>query len=267
MMSTKKRDTYLTAGNVAANNPLPDATLDGNYITITATPNVSGRAHTFLHMPTHKWLRPNGASSGFLATRTAQRIYLRGLKVSWSLNANDGSTWWHRRIAFYFKGDAIYQGLSGAANIGAEQSTAATRSTWQLRDLSGAPSPSPYNTTYTYLVDYLFKGTDTIDWISPFTAAIDNTRVTAIYDKYRIIGSGNASARPRVHTDWISFNKSIQYDEDETGIGVNVTATSTNSKLGCGDVYVVDFFAAPSPVAGTSSLGIQGSSTLYWHEK
>lgn len=272
-MSTKKSDQYLSRATQDVNGR-PDAETPGSAYVMSATPTNEnyGRVHMFLHMPTHRYLKADGPQ--LLASRTSTNPFIRGFKEVIQLSPNDGSAWWHRRIAFRLKGGAIFNQVIGIPSgvFGAQlNSTSGTSRTW--RDLANIASNlnSPYTKVLDNLYDYLFQGVYTVDWNNAFTARTDNTRVTIISDKFRKITSGNASSRPSLQYNWHPVNKTLHYDDYENDVVMTTNPVSTSSKLGCGDVYVVDLFHCPVPVVATgasqSILTLSSTATLYWHEK
>lgn len=264
-MSTKKKDTMIVA-SPGGINPDPKAItqagrppqLGFNTIDLTGI-------HVILFNPTHRFLVPNNAA--YNALRTSTRPFIKGLMERVELNPTDGSTWWWRRIIF-----AVKQRMGNTdtteANIGAQATVGAT-SYRQIRDLSGETSGNYYDTNVT-LQTLLFEGVQSVDWLSPLSAKIDQTRVTLIKDKTRSVSSGNDWGKPRIFRDWTPINKTLVYDDEENGLAVTPSPRSVTSKSGIGNIYVVDFFQCPRPAnSGTpgSGMTVNPASTLYWHEK
>lgn len=113
----------------------------------------------------------------------------------------------------------------------------------------------------------LFRGTEGVDWIDHMVAPLDRTRMTILSDKTRIIQSGNARGVIRKYSDYFSFNKNLLYDDQEDGQGKVDSRWSVTSKIGMGDVFIMDFFRCAVAGAPVDLLTWASNATLYWHER
>lgn len=281
MISTKKRDTYLSFGNQIPNTDPSTGTayVDGYsriYSTTTNTnPNFGANGvgtHMFVHCPTWRYLKNGGQQ--FQAARTSTNPYYKGFSDVMRLVPNDGSTWFWRRIAFCTK--SRLGSVAVQNNIGAEAGSNVTASQRRLVDLTSqaptSPTPGDYQTLYDVITDVLFQGVFTIDWQDHMEAPLDKTRVDVKYDRRMRISSGNASGAPRIRKMWLPINKTCTYDDEENGTVMTPSPTSTLDKRGMGNLYIIDLFQCPQPVVGGSTTGssmlqISSQSTMYWHEK
>ena len=272
-VSLKKHDVYLSA-SAAGDNPVPTGSLVlGAPARLFATPTNAnyGNIHAFLHVPTHKYLSQDGPQS--IAARTSTRPWLRGFKEMYRLTPNDASVWWHRRIVFAAKGNPFFKtgNSNGIVNfVGAEQSPT-DLSLRQFRDLTGQ-STGEYTTALDKTLNYLYDGVYQVDWIDPFTASTDKTRLTIISDRFQRIKSDNQAPAPVHRKHYTNIGKTIQYDDEQNGLGMSTNPLSTDAKPGIGDIYVYDLFGCPAPVTGgntpgSSLLQVSSTATLYWHEK
>lgn len=266
MMSSKKHDTMLQASATGSNPDPASATIPNRDITITAaTTNTSAAGvHCFINCPTWRWLVPNNAN--YPAYRTNTRCFIKGISEKFSLLPNDTSVWYHRRVIVGIK-PPIGQSQAGLADaIGAQASAGAT-SYRQMRDFTGQSSGG-YQIVWDSIQATLFYGIKTVDWDNQMNARIDRSRFDVYSDKKYSIRSGNATPSPRFPKFWTSINKTIQYDDEENGISMTPYPNSVQSKIGCGNIYVIDFFEAPVPVSTvTSTLTIDTQQTIYWREK
>jgi len=266
MMSTKKRDIMLAA-SAPGNNPDPAAaTTPNTRVTITAATNNPSAAgvHCFVNCPTWRWLVPNNAS--YPAYRTNTRCFLRGVSEAFTLLPNDATVWFHRRVVVGIK-SILGQTVPGLSNAIGAQNAANASSFRQMRDLTGQTTGG-YQQVWDYVQDILFKGVKTTDWDDQMSGIIDRARVDLYYDKKYAIRSGNSVSSPRFKTLWASINKTLQYDDEENGISVTPAPYSVDNKIGCGNIYVFDFFEAPVPISTTTStLTIDTQQTIYWREK
>lgn len=261
-MSHKKKDTMLQAA-AGGNNPAPSATISlGQNITILGTTTDATNIHKFIFCPTYRFLVPNNAA--YQAYRTSTTPFIKGVSETFEFTPNDSSTWWHRRILFSYKAPVA----SGSATMGTlgAQATAADTSRRVFRDLSGETTGA-YKDTVTFTEQILFRGQAGTDWINPFTAPLDKTRVTIHSDKRLVLSSGNDVPRPRIVKRYDAINKTLVYDDDENGLTIVPSSLSVQDKRGIGNIYVYDMFYCPAPDSTTTSLRVGSTQTLYWREK
>lgn len=249
----------------AGTDPAPGAATSPREITLSAAttnPSAAG-THCFAFCPTWRWLVPNNAS--YPAYRTSTRCFLRGISEKMALTPNDSTVWYHRRVVAGLKSElGTTLGLRNA--IGAQESATAT-SYRQLRDFTGETSGG-YQATWDVIQATLFQGIKTVDWQDDMTARVDRARWDVYTDYRYAIRSGNQTPNPKFPKFWTTINKTIQYDDEENGISMTPNPQSVTNKIGCGNIYVFDFFEAPIPVSTvTSTLRIDTQMTMYWNEK
>lgn len=261
MTSRKKRDTMLSAAG-AGSNPLPSAAIAaGTPLTMNQT-NGNGRVHMTMANVTHRWLVPNNAS--YEAYRTATSTYVKGMSQTYTVIPTSSVAWWHRRIMFASKD--IFTTNAVQATIGAQASSTASASQLVMRDLGNVTS-GDYSDLRDTVLGVLFAGIGGIDWVSPFRARTDKTRVTILSDRSFNYASGNAVSRPVIKRVYDSINRSVVYGDDENGLSMDPSPFSVDSKAGLGNIYLVDFYFCPAPSDAGDALNVSSSSTYYWHEK
>lgn len=261
LTARKKRDTMMPYTNITALSQqggagfLNDAAIiNGGY----AVPNAilwcaTGR----LPQATDQSTSP--AAPIYDASRTASNVFMRGLSETVQIQVSDGIPWQWRRICFTFKG------------INAAMPKLDT-SNWSLtkQNANGyqrAIMQVPNNTYRDTLENLLFKGAKFRDWTDAMTASLDNSRVTVKYDKTRTIASGNEDGCIRKYKLWHPMNKTLAYDDDESGGGIDTQSFSVQSKVGMGDYLVADFFLPRTGSTSSNKLSFAVTSSLYWHEK
>jgi hypothetical protein len=261
-LSKKKRDTYVSGAGEGYN---PDPSLPVNRIQpfqIRATTTFGDqRIHATLYNATHRFLVPNNYS--YAASRTATSTYVIGLKESYRLVPNNESVWWHRRIVFSWKSAIGIPAI--AAELGVQASDVAT-TVRPFRDLSGTSDANWANVT-TLLYSLVFQGEVGVDWQDPMKAKLDRTRVNIHSDKFSTIRSGNDTAAPTVRNHYTSIRKTVMYDDRENGTSVIPSPFSVDSKIGIGNIYVMDLFHCPAPEDDGVTMDITSDSTYYWHER
>lgn len=190
------------------------------------------------------------------AARTARSVYMRGLRENVELQSSSGVPWQWRRILVSAKGFPAVFTTTQQAQLYLEDTTGYRRLVSEV-----------LTTDRGTLTTALFRGAYSIDWSDYFTAKVDNSRFTVLYDKTRSVASGNESGVLRRHTLWHPFNKSLIYNDDESGDSVTPGHYSTLGKAGMGDVFVIDIFQPRSGATSSDQLIFQPQSTLYWHER
>lgn len=208
--------------------------------------------------------RPLTATSGASYTvadktaRTASVCYVRGLKEKIQVQTSSGVPWQWRRLVFRFKGDDLYANSSSAFNWYQETSNGI------MRNLNDALSVGAVGGPLNRLI---WQGSQSIDWSSYFTAKVDNSRISLVYDKTRMIASGNNVGVMRNYNMWHAYDHNLNYDDDESGDQTIGTFVSEKGKAGYGDMYVVDIIAAGTGGTTSDYLTFDPEATLYWHEK
>lgn len=258
--SRKKRDTMLSYSNTNS---------AGAQITPAAGPMyVKGDTGAYaLWVATARDLTPGSGGLGTVAnesSRTATSCYMRGLSDKLRIQTSSGLPWFHRRIVFTSKGIDPFR-LASSSDTGASQQFL-ENSNGMVRLLFN----NLINNTPNYLNNIngvIFKGAQGVDWSDFVTAPTDPRRITVKFDKTWTMQSGNNLGVVRERKLWHGMNKTLVYDDDESGTSESTSYFSTDSKSGMGDVYVLDFIQPGTGGAATDLMRFESTATLYWHEK
>lgn len=254
--STKKQDNMVCTTNIT-----PGSATGG--VTYTNQPAILSGGFTYI-MP---WLATarNAQIDGRpgypieKATRTSDVCYMRGLKERIQLQSNNGTAWQWRRICFTLRGEIM--GRSETTNFQwwrADDTYGVTRSIQNSVGISGGAN---------VIVDYVFKGRQSIDWSSYFTAKLDTERIRVMHDSMRVMQSGNDHGFMRNFQLWHPMNKNLHYQSDEDGNNQSSSPFSVETKLGLGDYYVLDIISAGTGATSSDRMSFDPEATLYWHEK
>ncbi|AXB22603.1 capsid protein [Lynx canadensis faeces associated genomovirus CL4 71] len=261
--SRKKRDTMAYYTNSTAASQTGGTTYVQDAAVVTGGTSVPA---CFLWCATGRdYTTSNAGTNGQIvdaASRTSQSCYMRGLKEALEVQVADGVPWQWRRICFTAKGlQTLFAATTGFSLV-------IEASTGYQRVLNQIPGDSATATSLRAVIEtVLFKGVYLRDWIDPMTASTDNDRLTIKYDKTITIASGNEDGCIRNYKRWHGMNKTLVYNDDESG-GTKVPAFySTLGKAGMGDFYIMDYFRPRAGSTSTNQLRVSASSTLYWHEK
>jgi len=261
VMSRKKRDSMLS-GAFDGLNPSPESPVTGGIALQMNQTNANGRVHMTFANVSHRYLVPNNAA--YRAYRTDTRTYVKGFSQTYTIVPTSSSCWWHRRIMFASK--ELFTTVEVQQSIGAQSFQGDSATVLRMRDL-GNITEGPYNDLRNAVLDRLFSGTGGIDWISPFRAKTDKTRVTVLSDRSFNYSSGNEVSKPVIRKVYDAINRTVVYDDDEDGLSMTPSPLSVDSKSGLGNIYLVDFFFCPAPDDPDDALNVSSQATYYWHEK
>lgn len=212
----------------------------------------------------------DGQARGTVSTpaqRSATSCYMRGLNEHLRIQTSSGIPWFHRRICFTYKGARPFTAFLTETPVSAQppvpylESSAGMQRLFFNQTING----SPLTLAERYAV--LFKGEANLDWNDVLIAQIDTSRVTLKFDKTWTIKSGNANGTVAERKLWHPMNKTLVYDDDESGASEAASYMSVGSKAGMGDYYVLDIIVPGEGGTSTDFMSITSSSTLYWHEK
>lgn len=202
------------------------------------------------------------------SSRTSTNCFMRGLRENITLSLLSSHPWVWRRICFKFFGDSFDRNAidPALANIFAQFSV--LTSSGYGRAISTFDDTNAFaNDLRTRMQAYIFKGTQSIDWTDVFTAKTDSTRLSIAYDRVTYIRSMNDSPNERRIKLWHPMNKTLIYDEDESGGTQFNGSTSADTRHSMGDYYVIDYFAPCNGSNAGDNLFFEPQSTLYWHER
>lgn len=257
--SRKKRDTMISYA------PTTATVLPVRGQSYNQRPGFTDSPHFNLWCASYRGLK----EADFDSTRTAQRVFLKGLSETYRVEIQNGP-WQFRRIVFatkdrYVGGDTFsatfntdnISGLNTANNRIIGQGAAAGQPKIALL---AAP------TTQIDIQDIVFKGLRGVDWTNVFLAPVDRTRVKLISDQKFRISSGNDSGAAKVKKFYTPINKMMTYDDEEVGLGQVGSGWSSDSQ-GIGNIYVMDVFW--NEVGGDQTddtMTWNTNATLFWHE-
>jgi len=259
LTSRKKRDTMKQYSNITSTSqqgsttyaPLP-AIINGGSLT---APPIIWCATARDNDPTGNSTNGNVFQD---ATRTSSNCFMKGLSETCQIQVVNGVPWQWRRICF------TYKGINAAIpSLGSQFFTANESSDGWVRILNMVPN----NTYKDTLEGILFRGVRNKDWLDAMTAPLDTTRISVKYDKTRTIASGNDQGCIRKYKLWHGMNKSLVYDDDESGGSKTAQYYSVQDKQGMGDYLIVDYFQPRAGSLTTDQLSFSVNSTLYWHER
>lgn len=203
------------------------------------------------------------------ATRTATRTWMRGLSERIEIQTSGSAAWEWRRITFTFFSNHFYLFNDNPINNGTAVRYNIETNTGVNRALTFFDGGNPNDEALvTQLFAYVFKGAQDTDWRNPLTAKTHSDRVRIKSDRTTIISSGNDAGVIRKYRRYHPMNRTLIYDEDESGgvVGDGVISAAVNASMG--DYYVLDIFK-PTLAAQSSeeSMSFNPEATLYWHER
>lgn len=222
----------------------------------------------YLWQATARDLTP-GTSGGLASvanesSRSATNTYMRGLAENVRIQTSSGLPWFHRRICFTYKGGNPFR-QTYAGDTGASQQYVETSSGMSRLWFNNAINNTPNYLNNIYAV--IFKGSQGVDWADLLTASVDNRRVSLRYDRTWTIQSGNQNGVVRERKLWHRMNKSLVFDDDESGLTEDTSYNSVDAKPGMGDYYVMDIILPGQGGSASDVMAISSTSTLYWHER
>jgi len=247
MTSIKKRDNMLAV--VGPSN--------------TPGPLITGTGFTSLYMPSARGFSPTTVGE---AGRSRQQIFAVGYKERVQIDILGGGIWKWRRLVFTFKGSALWNQQPTWTNPFHNQGPVEPQATRMSRYIA-----QPATDQLAYIRSVLWDGTEGVDWSTEFTAKVDTSQITPMYDKVTTFNPRNESGFSRTFNLWHPIRRNIVYGDDESG-GSDVTYggsyVSVEGKPGVGDVYVYDIAYLAVPAAGgNASMNFNPEGTFYWHER
>ncbi|QHT64464.1 capsid protein [Citrus Tunisia genomovirus 1a] len=256
--SRKKRNNMLTVANTDPSGNLTPLAIKPLNINGTQTGFVLWNA-TAMNISRDAGLNTINDESA----RTAQLCYMRGLKESIRIQTSSGIPWFHRRIVFRTTNPLIASGQTFVDGSG----TSNTNGMQRLQLNLTIATSSDAQATYSAVREELFRGMEGTDWNDTLTAKVDTTRVRVMYDRSRVMQSGNASGLVRLFKHWIPMNKNLMYEDDEAGESKASLYTSSEGLQGMGNCMVLDIYKPGAGSAVADQLRVETESTLYWHER
>lgn len=247
--------------NVAAikkhDNMLPYVATPGGGATIG--PITTGTGFASLFMPS---ARTQGFDTIGESNRERQLTYSVGYKETVEVNVLGGGVWKWRRLVFAYKGSSLYDGDVTWTDPFYDKST--DPKVCDMVRLIGQPTTDQANEIRRIIWD----GHEGIDWSSEFTAKVDTSRITPLYDRTFTFNPRNESGYSRTFKFWHRTGKNIVYDEDEDVRSSGGSYVSVKGKPGMGDVYVYDLMYLAVPAAsGDAAVTWNPEGTYYWHER
>lgn len=229
--------------------------------------------NVFIYSPTARRLA--NVPRQVVGVRTATNCYYKGIKENVEIQVETGTPWQWRRICFTAKTlssiivspDGTFGGANGQGGTGGTATnnwTFYSGTTSTQRVINQLPSGSTARST---LYALMFEGTQAVDWTDPLTAKTDNRRLNIKYDKTLTISSGNEEGVIRKYPRWHGMDKTLLYDDDESGDVMTQIPYSVSNKQGMGDYFIVDIFRPRVGATTSDRLTFAPQSTVYWHEK
>lgn len=255
-VTTRKcRDTMLSYTNVDELNPA------GAGLGAIQAKDMVGGTGTFyssIWIPTARPAVENTGVKGapLSPLRHRSEIFAKGVKENILFETSTARPWRWRRICFWAKGDVIY---GDATDPATSQFFRFDDTVGMVRSSNAIGSGFPG--------EYIFKGTENIDWLDRMTAPVDTDHIKPVYDKTVTLRSGNDAGMSQTIKMWHPMNKTIVYNDEERGFQVIPTALSTSGRRGAGDFYIYDLFQVATGSTETDILRFQPNATFYWHEK
>lgn len=244
--SVKKRDK-MTLGIVLSN---------GNVLAVNnqSYDIAAGSQQLFISAASYKE-RVNNSNE---ASRNLRQVYLRGVseRVRWETNSSAGLPLVIRRMV-----------ISGVARIDlvggvTDTTTQPTKVVANGNHFIGLGTGN-MNVNVSELV---FSGTFGRDWTDAATAKIDARRWKIHSDKSFVVKSGNQAEAIMNRRFFDPINKTIQYDDEESGADFTTSGWAAYSTQGHQqNVYIIYQVYNPSGVGVSPTLSLE--RTLYWHEK
>nr|UBJ26238.1 capsid protein [Giant panda feces-associated gemycircularvirus] len=260
----KKRDTMITTTNATTSGPSTTYTNSPAIITAnTSTDTTVNHPTVFLWCATARDLTDSNsvpAARENQTTRTSTTPYMKGLAEKIEIQTSSGAPWQWRRICFTYKGSLPGAAQTTTFSVFRESNTGYGR-------MLNSPAGNRNGGAQYDLFFLLFRGQNSTDWMDPMTARTDPTRVSIKYDKTVTVAAGNESGCIRKYSRYHPMEKTLVYDDDESGPNMSPAYYSTQGMQGMGDYYIVDMIRSRYG-AGSSDVMVFGvNSTLYWHEK
>lgn len=262
LTSRKKRNTMLTYSNTTVQGQSKTVGVGNAYVS-------GNQQGSFLWLATAQDLT-DGSARGTVSTpaqRSATSCYMRGLNEHIRIQTSSGVPWFHRRLCFTFKGQKPFTAFVTETPPVAQPATPYLEAGGGMQRLFFNQTINGMPTTLTERYAVLFKGEANVDWNDVLIAQVDTTRVSLKFDKTWTIKSGNANGTVAERKLWHPMNKTLVYDDDESGASEVSSYNSVGSKAGMGDFYVLDIIVPGEGGTSTDFLSITSSSTLYWHER
>lgn len=198
------------------------------------------------------------------ATRTATECFMVGLSERIEIQTDSSDPWRWRRVVFKYHGKDLMTHVSPTAgDLGAASlltSNGYVRYTAQLSNTADVLTTTIQN----QINGHIFRGVLNIDYDSVMNAKIDRETADVIYDKTRIIKSGNDSGTFYQTKLFHKFRSNLIYNDNEQGGNTGPDGYSASSLRSMGDVYVVDYF---EPLNNLGNLRFWPNATLFWHER
>jgi hypothetical protein len=200
-----------------------------------------------------------------VATRTATTVFYRGLRERVQIQTSGSGAWQWRRICFEFNSNALEWTIPGF--LGEAPIPYLFTSSGNMRGLGPGMQAGARGTAYLqHVINFVFKGRQTVDYGSLFTAKTDPSRIKVRYDKLRIIQSHNDTGIIRNYKMWFPMNTNFMYDEDEDAAQQSESVYAAATRGNMGNYYIFDLIF-PALSNTDESISFDPEATLYWHER
>nr|QXN75530.1 MAG: capsid protein [Genomoviridae sp.] len=258
--STASRRRILSIASIKKrDNMMPFVrTPDGGFV---QGPITTTTGFTSLFMPSARDLAKTAAGE---STRERQHTFSVGYKERLQVDILGGGVWKWRRVVFTYKGPSLYN-ADPTWTVPWHDKATDPEGTDMVRLIGQPPSDQAI-----HIRSVLWDGTEGLDWQSEFTAKVDTSRVTPMYDRIVTFNPRNESGFSRTFRLWHPTRKNLVYGDEEQGGTPHDPGwyTSVNGKPGMGDLYVYDIvYKAVPAVAGNGEMIFSPEGTYYWHER
>jgi hypothetical protein len=194
---------------------------------------------------------------------------MRGLKENIRIQTSSGIPWFHRRICFTFRNSPQPFDIKAPGDTPSVTYTSYLDTTNGIERLLFNQYVNSQPATIAAQQGVIFRGTQGKDWDDPIIAPVDATRVDLKYDKTRVYRSGNQAGTLREIKLWHPMNKTLVYDDDESGDieDSGGSYVSVSDKRGMGNYYILDIIQAGAGSGAGDLLQMKCNSQLFWHER
>lgn len=248
-------DGVLNAANPAPSPLIAGLTFKGNNLAVT------------LHCITARPLTSSFAdATANPAGRMSNTCYVRGFKERMDFVLAAGETVQWRRIVFAGKGLSTFQTPVTSTSDGpCDWQPSGRFNNESFRSMVNLNAHAKYAAVLSAISE-MFVGQSGIDFLSVINAKPDRTNFQILSDRVVNVVPSTTAVYQKTYTMWHPINRSITYNYDEDGDELGVAQMySTTSRIGLGDVYVLDMFQGVG--SATSVHKVASQSTYYWHEK
>lgn len=262
--SRKKRNGMLSWSNTTATGASQTTQVGSAFV---SGANAGSSVGLFLFSPTAMDLTsPTSHIIAQDAGRTSRVCWMKGFSEHLRIQTSSPLPWFHRRICFTSKGPSPFSN-NVTSDTPTQPYAPYIETSNGLERLWFNQVVNSMGNTSAAQLSLLFKGEVNKDWNDYILAPIDTSRVTLRYDKTWTIKSGNNTGNIVERKLYHPMNKTLVYDDDESGVAESSSHYSVDSRAGMGDYYIMDIIQPGIGATSTDLINIVANSTMYWHER